>query len=111
MLAVVAAALLLVQAAPPAPTASTPDEEIVVIGQRLRNIRITAKRDRRTGVKRCVLKPSTGDPQLDTGICQAYSACVPTSRTAGEMEACMRPPLEREVKAWQERRKAAMQTR
>ena len=108
---ILAAALLLVQTAPPAPPAPTSDDEIVVIGQRLRNIRITAKRDRRTGVKRCVLKPTTGDPLFDTGICQAYSACVPTSRTAAEMEACMRPPLERELNAWQERRKAAMATR
>ncbi len=108
MIAILAAIALLAQTAPPA---STPDDEIVVIGQRLRNIRIMAKRDRRTGIKRCVLKPTTGDPLLDTGVCQAYSACVPTARTAGEMEACMRPPLEREMKAWQERRKAAMATR
>lgn len=104
-LAVVA---LLAQAAPVAPP---PDDEIVVTGERLRNIRIVTKRDRRTGVTRCALKPPTGDPLLDTGICQTYLACVPPARTATEMEACMRPPLEREVKAWQERRKAAMKTR
>ncbi len=102
------AALMLAQAAPPAPS---PEDDIVVIGERLRKIRITAKRDRLTGVKRCVLKPSTGDPLLDTGICQAYLTCVPSVRTGREMEACMRPPLEREVAAWRERRKAAMATR
>ncbi|WP_288411265.1 hypothetical protein [uncultured Sphingomonas sp.] len=104
MLAVLAAFALLAQAAPPTPPS---DDEIVVIGQRLRNIRITAKRDRRTGMTRCALKPSTGDPLLDTGICQAYLACLPNVRTGSEMEACMRPPAEREVAAWQQRRKAA----
>lgn len=108
MRAILAAVTLLAQAAPPAPP---PDDEIVVTGERLRNFRIDTKRDRRTGVTRCVLKPLSGDPLLDTGICQAYLACVPTARTATEMEACMRPPLEREVKAWQERRKAVITTR
>lgn len=109
MLAILAilAALMLAQTASPAPS---PDDDIVVVGERLRKIRITAKRDRRTGVKRCVLKPSTGDPLLDAGICQAYLTCVPAVRTGPEMEACMRPPLEREVTGWRERRKAAMQT-
>ncbi|MGN7159972.1 hypothetical protein [Sphingomonas sp. SAFR-052] len=102
------AALMLAQTASPTPS---PDDDIVVIGERLRKIRVTAKRDRRTGAKRCVLKGSTADPQLDTGICQTYLACLPTARTPEELEACMRPPLELEVKAWRERRKAAIQTR
>lgn len=102
------ATLTLAQTASSTPS---PDDEIVVIGERLRNIRVTAKRNRRTGATRCVLKPSTGDPQLDTVICQTYLSCLPTARTPGELEACMHPPLEREVKAWQERRKAAMQRR
>jgi len=101
---VLAAVALLAQAATPAPA---PDDEIVVTGERPRNFRIVTKRDRRAGVTRCALKPPSGDPLLDTGICQAYLACVPTVRTGPEMEACMRPPIEREVKAWQERRKAA----
>ena len=107
MLALLAAGLL-AQAAPPAPP---PDDEIVVTGERPRNFRIVTKRDRRAGVTRCALKPPSGDPLLDTGVCQAYLACVPVVRTGPEMEACMRPPLEREMKAWQARRKAAMATR
>jgi hypothetical protein len=108
MLAVLAAALLSARAAPPA---SPSDDEIVVTGERPRNFRIVTKRDRRAGITRCALKPPSGDPLLDTGICQAYLGCVPTVRTGPEMEACMRPPMGREVKAWQERRKAAMATR
>ena len=88
-----------------------PDDEIVVTGERPRNFRIVTKRDRRAGVTRCALKPPSGDPLFDTGICQAYLVCAPPARTAGEMEACMRLPIEREVKAWQERRKAAMTAR
>ncbi|MEH3041415.1 MAG: hypothetical protein PGN21_15305 [Sphingomonas paucimobilis] len=100
----VVAAMLLTRAAPPARPS---DEEIVVTGERPRNFRIVMKRDRRAGVKRCTLKPSSGDPLFDGGVCQAYLACVPTVRTAKEMEACMTPPLGEAVKAWQERRKAA----
>ena len=103
MLALLLALAPLAQAASPAPPS---DDEIVVIGQRLRNIRITAKRDRRTGAKRCVLKPTTGDPLFDAGICQAYLACVPTVRTGPEMEACMRPPLTEALDAWKKRRTA-----
>lgn len=108
MIASLLAAALLAQAAPAAPP---PDDEIVVTGERPHNFRIVAKRDRRAGVTRCALKPPSGDPLLDTGICQAYLACAPIARTAVEMESCMRPPLGREVTAWQERRKAARATR
>ncbi|WP_294322000.1 hypothetical protein [uncultured Sphingomonas sp.] len=108
MIAFLVTAALLAQAGP-AP--SVPNDDIVVTGERPRNFRIVTKRDRRAGVTGCTLKPPSGDPLFDTGICQAYIVCAPTARTAGEMEACMRPPLEREVKAWQDRRKAAIATR
>lgn len=108
MIASLLAAALLAQAAPVPPP---PDDDIVVTGERSRNFRIVTKRDRRAGVTRCALKPPSGDPLLDTGICQAYLVCAPAARTAAEMEGCMRPPIEREMKAWQERRKAAAATR
>ncbi len=108
MIASLLAAMLLAQAVPGAPP---PDDEIVVTGERPRNFRIVTKRDRRAGVTRCALKPPSHDPLFDVGICRAYLVCALTARTAGDMEACMRPPLEREVNAWQERRKAATATR
>lgn len=108
MIAPLLVAALLMQAAPDAPP---PDDEIVVTGERPRSFQVVTKRAWLVGPTRCALKPPSGDPLLDTGICQAYLACVPTVRTGPEMEACMRPPLAREVKAWQERHKAATTAR
>ncbi len=108
MIASLLAAALLVQVAPDAPPAA---DEIVVTGERPRSFQIVTKRTWLVGPTRCALKPPSDDPLFDAGICQAYLACVPTVRTGPEMEACMRPPLTREVKAWQERHKAAMTTR
>lgn len=107
MLTLLAVALL-AQAAP-APTA--PNDEIVVTGERPRNFRIVTKRDRRAGVTRCALKPPSNDPLFDAAICRAYLTCIPTIRTAAELEACVRPPMAEAVQGWQDRRKAAMAAR
>lgn len=108
MRAIVAAVTLLAQAPPPAPPA---DDEIVVTGERPRNFRVVTRRDWFIGTKRCALKPPSGDPVFDASICEAYLACVPEIRTERELEACLTPPMALAVKAWQERRKAAMATR
>ncbi len=102
------AALLMVlasagQGAPPPPV----EDEIVVTGQRLKDLRVVLKRDRRTGTRRCFLKPSSGDAVFDAGVCAANMDCYPTARTAAAMEACMRPALTVLVADWMARRKAA----
>ncbi len=104
MIAVLLIGLALAGQAPPPPP---PTDEIVVTGQRLKDLRIGLKRDRRTGIRRCFLKPSTGDAALDAGICAVYMDCSVTARTAPALEACMRPPLTRLVTDWMARRKAA----
>ncbi|KQM86007.1 hypothetical protein ASE67_09030 [Sphingomonas sp. Leaf23] len=107
MLALLAAALL-AQAAPAPPP---PDEEIVVTGERPRNFQIVTKRAWLVGPARCALKPSSGDPLFDAAVCRAYLACVPTIRSAAELEACIRPPIADAAQGWQDRRKAAMAPR
>ncbi|OYW43960.1 MAG: hypothetical protein B7Z33_14085 [Sphingomonadales bacterium 12-68-11] len=89
------------QAAPPSPP---PGDDIVVIGERMKNLRIVMVRDRRTGTRRCVTRPSSGDRILDAGVCDTYLGCVRQVDTAPALEACMRPPLTELVKSWQERR-------
>lgn len=90
-------ALLLGAVAPAqAAPATVPAEDIVVIGRRLeriKHLRIVTRKDRATGSLRCMLKPSSGDPMLDTGVCDAYLTCLPTADTAPALEACMRPPI------------------
>lgn len=101
-------AALLLGFAPPGQVPTPPTDEIVVTGQRLKDVRIGLKRDRRTGIRRCFLKPSTGDAVLDAGICAVYMDCSVTARTASALEACMRPPLTQQVNDWMARRKAAV---
>lgn len=103
MLPLAAAVALLAQAMSVPPP---PDEDIVVTGERPRSFRIVTKRDWLVGPVRCALKPPSGDPSFDAAICRAYLACVPTVRTARDMEACMIPPMAVAVQGWQDRRKA-----
>jgi hypothetical protein len=82
-----------VQTAPPA--AGTGD--IAVTGrrmERLKRLRITAKRDRRTGVTRCIFKRRSGDAALDTAVCDAVLACVPKAETVDAMRACVAPTMD-----------------
>lgn len=86
------AALLAAQAVP---TPSAPDD-VVVIGQRLeriRRLRMTTKLDRKTGVTRCIFKRRSGDPALDTAMCDAVLACVPKVKAMDEMRGCLAPTM------------------
>lgn len=87
------AGLLMVQDALP-PAAYT---EIVVTGRRLeqlKRMRMTTKRNRKTGVTRCVFKRRSGDFSLDRAVCDAVLACVPNVRTVEEMRVCIAPTMD-----------------
>ena len=79
-----AAALLLMtaQVAPPAAVPSV-EQEIVVIAQRLRNVRFKMKRDRRTRVGSCRISRSSGDPAIDRLVCDAAVTCMGTAKVQG----------------------------
>lgn len=91
------------QAAPLPPLSG---DDIVVIGERLKHLRIVRKRDRKTGIMLCRIAPSSGDAGLDAGICETYLACAPKVATAPALEACMRPALTELVQDWSRRRTA-----
>lgn len=93
------------QAAPSSP----PSGDIVVVGQRLKNLKIVIKRDRRTKIKECVIRPTSGDPVFDAGICDTYVTCVPKVDTSTALDACMRPMLSELVESWAERRRTNAQ--
>lgn len=89
---ILAAALLISpEQADSSPTSS--QDEIVILGERMRRIRLGTKTDRRTGLTRCVVKRPSGDPSFDTMMCNALLACAKTVRTESQMEACMRPSM------------------
>lgn len=78
--------------ATPSPPVSVP-EAITVTGARLKRLRIVTKKDRRTGITRCVFKQRSGDPALDAGVCAAVLSCVTQVATAAEIRPCMDPAM------------------
>ncbi|MET0246020.1 MAG: hypothetical protein ABW182_04655 [Sphingomonas sp.] len=66
-----AATLLLprhLQDAPPPPPSA---DEIVVIGERMRRLKLSTKTDRKTGAPICVFRRRSGDPAFDAMMCEA----------------------------------------
>lgn len=76
-------------------TPTPPDEgdDILVIGERLKHLRAITKSDRKTGVRRCIVKKSSGDRALDSSVCDALLSCAKVARVKAEMEACLAPRM------------------
>lgn len=106
ILAVILGIAAMTQAAPSSPPTG---DDIVVVGQRLMNLKIVMKRDRRTKIKTCVIRPTSGDPVFDSGICDTYLTCVQTVETSAALDTCMRPTLTDLVKNWGEHRRTSTQ--
>jgi hypothetical protein len=87
------AALMLAAQPADAPT-PPPEDEIVVLGERMRRLKLATKTDRKSGVTSCVFKRRSGDPAFDTLICDALLACSKTVTTRPQMEACISPHIE-----------------
>jgi hypothetical protein len=68
-------------------------QDIVVTGERMKRIRVATKHDRKTGLDRCIVKRTSGDPGLDASICEVVLECAKTARKRVQMEACLAPRL------------------
>ena len=71
---------LLAQAAAAAPPPAEPENEIVVLAQRLAETRAdytTRLRDGVMTIRRCKITHSSGDRQLDKVVCKALRECAP----------------------------------
>ena len=82
-----------------APTNAAPDpspdtQEIVVIGERIKRIKVATKQDRKSKAVRCIVKRSSGDRQFDIAFCEAVAACATKAVKAADMERCMGPKIE-----------------
>lgn len=75
----------------PVAAAHAPPDDVVVIGERIRRLKLTTKTDRKTGTTRCIVKRGSGDPSLDATMCDAVRSCAATARTSQAMEACVKP--------------------
>jgi hypothetical protein len=75
------ALLLLVQQPPVAATESATQDEIVVIARKLATSRFTWKADDDSGewkLKKCKIKKSSGDKEIDAIVCSAIGKCLVT---------------------------------
>ena len=90
-------ALLLLQAP------AAPPQEIVVVGERLKRLRFSAKVDKR-GQVRCKIKRSSGDRAFDGIVCHAVHDCAARElRTAAAVEACIDERLKARFQALKEK--------
>ena len=74
--------------APPAP-----DADVVVVGRRIKHMRMITRYDRKTGTTACIVRRSSGDAALDDAVCEAVLACAKTSVREAEMLACLQPRM------------------
>ncbi|MDB5671273.1 MAG: hypothetical protein JWO25_2232 [Alphaproteobacteria bacterium] len=88
---ILASALLALQSPPAVGPSVESSDEIVVIGQRVRRVRLTTRRDRRTGAQTCAIKRSSGDPAIDGAMCEAALSCAKIATREAQMVACLGP--------------------
>ena len=102
----ISTALLLLAAQPSAQAApATADEEIVVIGERLRKVRFKMKRNRKTMVGSCRVTRTSGDAKFDALVCETAVVCMGTTKVTGAaFSACMGPRIKSGVQSRRERR-------
>jgi hypothetical protein len=98
-MAILLVAALLLQAAP----TSAPPDDVVVIGERMRRLKVSIRTDRKTKTQRCVVKRASGDPVLDARLCEATLACAAHLTSVPEMKACLTPTMEAYVAERRER--------
>jgi hypothetical protein len=84
-------ALAAVQTAVPAP-ANPPTEDIVVLARKLTKVRWSYAVRSDGSVKRCAIKRSSGDAEIDALVCEATRQCgAEFSGAAAPVNACLQP--------------------
>ncbi len=83
----------------PVPVA-TPEDDLVVIGRRMRTMRFEYKL-KHWQMKKCRVTKSSGDPLLDQAVCTVIGQCAADHRAqATEMVACLderRPEIQAQL--------------
>ncbi|HEX8239133.1 MAG TPA: hypothetical protein VF574_05265 [Allosphingosinicella sp.] len=78
-------------AAPPQASPPRVEEDIVIIGQRVRKVKFRIKSDK-AGRTVCRIKRSSGDAEIDGLACEAARGCI-ASRSESAMVACLTPKM------------------
>lgn len=82
-------------------------DEIVVIGERMRRLKLSTKTDRKTGAPICVFRRRSGDRAFDAMMCEAVLTCAKTVKTVPQMEACVGPTVQAYARDLTARRRSA----
>jgi hypothetical protein len=107
MVSYLLAVLLLASAGQAAEAPPTPEDAIVIVGERMRRLKLATKTERKTGATRCVFKQRSGDEAFDAMMCGAVLGCAKIVRTGKQMEACMAPHINEYAAGLATRREAA----
>ena len=87
--------------------ASGTNAEIVVLAQRIKQLKFKLKRDNRTGAGLCHISKSSGDTELDQLACNAAVSCMGKQKLNGDVFlACLKPRWTEIVRDLALRRKA-----
>jgi len=85
---IVLTGILIAQAITP-PRAADPPPEIVVVGEKMRRIRLFTRVDKKSGIRGCVIQQSSGDAHIDEAMCEAAVACGSVETEPAGMQNCM----------------------
>ena len=85
--------LMLFALSAPIPAPPLPDADVVVVGRRIKQMRMVTRYDRKTGRMACVVRRSSGDAALDGAVCEAVLACTKTKVREAELLACLQPRM------------------
>jgi hypothetical protein len=90
------------------PGAEASEEDIVIIGERLRKVRFKLKRDGKAKVGTCRITRASGDPSLDDMVCKAAVDCMGEKKiTMAAWTDCMNPQMKTIAQARRDQRRAA----
>jgi hypothetical protein len=102
------AAALLLSAQPVQASPAASEEDIVVIGERLRKVRFRMKRDGKAKVGTCRITRPSGDSLLDEMVCKAAVDCMGERKiTMAAWTECMNPQMKKIAQARRDQRRAA----
>ena len=65
-------------------------EDIVVVAERMKRVRVVTTTDKKTGQRRCIIRRTSGRALLDEAFCDATLACASVETKLDGMLSCMR---------------------
>lgn len=107
MLNVLIVALIQVQPVPLPVEPELTQEEIVVMGERLKRFKFETRRDHKTGAMMCRVTKSSGYPELDRLACDVALPCSESANSVAEFRTCYLPRMSTAAKAWTVARRTA----